>query len=137
MEKKDGLLVWVSSLRPVWVCCLLSALLHSQFNLQANPPPTGVAPVLVPSGGFAIEGNLQANTPTAGVGDWLPGPVGSGGSVLNARGAPLNPTTTFHFTDAYINGGDNTFVGGLKWLDDPNGWGWTTGSASGKTDITN
>src|SRR5262249_4200462 len=89
------------------------------------------------NGGFAIEGNLQANTPTVGVGDWLPGPAGSGGAVLDVSGTPVNQATTFHFTDMYINGGDNTFKGGLKLTDDPNSWGWTTGSASGKTDITN
>ncbi|HTL56131.1 MAG TPA: hypothetical protein VL361_10660, partial [Candidatus Limnocylindrales bacterium] len=137
MQKKDGLGFWVGSLRPVWVCCLLSALLSSEVKVQAVPPPTGVAPVSVPSGGFAIEGDLQANTPSSGAGDWLPGPAGSGGSVLNASGLPLNSSTTFHFTDLANDSGDNTFVGGLKWTDDPNTWGWTTGSASSKTDINN
>jgi hypothetical protein len=57
--------------------------------------------------------------------------------VLDATGAPLNPATTFHFSDPYNSGADNTFVGGLKWTDDPSTWRWTTGSASSKTDINN
>ena len=103
---------------------------------QAVPPPTGVAPVLVPVGGFAIDGDLLANTPTLGVGDWLPGAGGAGGSVLDAKGVPLNPGTTFHLIDPY-NSNDDTFGGGLKWTDNPNTWRWTTGSASAKTDINN
>src|ERR1041384_1629176 len=54
----------------------------------AVPPPSGIAPVLVPAGGFAIDGDLLANTPNLGSGDWLPGTNGTGG-VLDATGAPL------------------------------------------------
>ncbi|HEU5364291.1 MAG TPA: hypothetical protein VFU62_02105, partial [Hanamia sp.] len=43
-----------------------------------------VAPVLTPTGGFAIDGGLKANTPTANIGDWFPGPGGTGGSVFDA-----------------------------------------------------
>jgi hypothetical protein len=107
------------------------------LTLQAVPPPTGVAPVLVPSGGFAIDGDLQANTPAVGAGDWIPGVAGAGGAVLDTNGVPLNPATTFHFVDLYNSAGDTTFKGGLKWTDDPNTWTWTSGSASSKTDITN
>jgi hypothetical protein len=55
---------------------------------------------------------------------------------LSASGAPLNPTTTFHFTDPY-GGDDLVFVGGKKWTDDPRTWEWTTSKASSKTDINN
>src|SRR6266404_5826697 len=41
------------------------------FSGLASPPPAGVAPVVVPSGGFAIDGDLLANTPGASVGDWI------------------------------------------------------------------
>src|SRR6266571_2682076 len=87
----------------------------------ATPPPAGIAPVISPAGGFSIDGNLLANTPDANTGDWLLSTnSGSGGAVLDATGAPLNPTTTFHFIDAYNSGSDNTFAGGLKWTDNPN-----------------
>src|SRR2546427_650464 len=56
---------------------------------RASPPPAGVAPVLIPAGGFGIEGDLLANTPTASVGDWLASTNGAGGGVLNAAGVPL------------------------------------------------
>jgi len=107
------------------------------LTVQAVPPPSGVAPVVSPAGGFAIEGDLLANTPSTGAGDWLPGAGGTGGSVLDANGLPLNAGMTFHLTDAYNDSNDDTFGGGLKWTDNPNSWQWVRGSASGKTDINN
>src|ERR1044071_6407696 len=108
------------------------------LTVLATPPPAGVAPVLVPAGGFSIDGDLMANTPLANAGDWLLSTnSGSGGSVLDASGNPLNPSTTFHFRDLYNSTSDNDFVGGLKWTDNPNVWQWTTSKASSKTDINN
>ncbi len=104
---------------------------------QAASPPKGVAPVLVPAGGFAIDGDLLANRPSAGAGDWLPGSSGTGTSVLDANGVPLNPAMTFHYIDPYNDGSDDTFGGGLKWTDNPNDWRWNRGGASSKTDINN
>ena len=75
--------------------------------------------------------------PGANAGDWLPGAGGTGGSVLNASGVPLNPATTFHATDSYNSTADDIFAGGLKWTDDPNLWQWTPSKASSKTDINN
>src|SRR6266478_1444580 len=105
---------------------------------QGSPPPPGVAPVTVPAGGFAIDGDLLANTPAANVGDWVVSTnLGTGGGVLNQAGVPLNPATTYHIIDPYNSSSDLTFSGGLKWTDDPNTWTWTTGKPSGKTDINN
>ena len=90
---------------------------------QASPPPSGVAPVTQPAGGLGIEGDLLANTPAANVGDWmLSTNSGTGGAVLDSAGVPLNHSTTFHFTDPYNTNSDSSFVGGLKWTDDPGGW---------------
>ncbi len=116
---------------------LLALLCLASLTASAVPPPMGVAPVLVPAGGFGIDGDLFANSPTANVGDWLAGTnAGTGGAVLDANGVPLNPATTFHYVDPF-GGNDNVFVGGLKWMDNPNTWQWTTSKASGKTDINN
>src|SRR6266478_7579457 len=105
---------------------------------HGTPPPPGVAPITVPAGGFAIDGDLLANTPGANVGDWIVSTnLGTGGGVLNQAGVPLNPATTFHFIDPYNSSSDLTFSGGLKWTDDPNTWTWTTGKPLGKTDINN
>ena len=73
---------------------------------------TGTAPVLKPTGGFAIDGNLKANT---SVGDWLQG-TGAGGFVLDgtAAGNPIDASTTFHLTDLYNSGMDDNFKAGLK-----------------------
>jgi hypothetical protein len=121
-----------------WTNFLLFVLLALwALTAQAVPPPTGLAPVLSPPGGFAIDGNLLANTPDAAAGDWLSGPGGTGGAVLGANGTPLNPAMTFHFVDPYNTTDDETFGGGLKWTDNPNTWDWTTGKPSGKTDINN
>src|SRR5262245_46698550 len=116
----------------------LSALCSCLFGLTLMAathvaPPGGIAPVLVPPGGLAIDGNLEANLPIAGIGDW----TGSGG-VLASNGAPLNSLTTIHRIDPFGNsGGDIIFGGGLKWFDNPNTWRWTTGKPSSKTEINN
>jgi hypothetical protein len=125
--------------KQLWFNLLSALCLLGTFAALANPPPSGVAPVLVPIGGFGIDGDLMAGTPLAGVGDWLPGTnTVPGCSVLDSKGNPINPATTFHFVDGYSGGpADLVFVGGLKWTDDPNTWGWTSGKASSKTDINN
>ena len=110
-----------------WVCA---------ESLQAASPPTGTAPVLVPAGGFAIDGNLLANTPTNGVGDWVTN-SGSGGSVLLGNGAVLDTNNTIHIVDAYDDNGDNIFSGGMKVNDDPNAWTWTYSKPPAKNDINN
>jgi len=116
----------------LWFLCFLTGIWAN-----ATPPPSGVAPVTSPAGGFSIDGNLVANLP-GNTGDWLMSTnAGTGGAVLDASGAPLNPATTFHFRDLYSSGSDNTFVGGLKWTDNPNVWQSTTSKSSGKTDINN
>ena len=125
------------SLARPWPLLTGSAVLFALFLMGglvawASPPPAGVAPVVVPAGGFAIDGDLVANTPTANAGDWLGSTNGTGGGVLSQAGAPLNSTTTFHFIDAYSSSSDLIFAGGLKWTDDPNVWQWTTGKACQK-----
>jgi hypothetical protein len=117
---------------------LLAVLVLYHSSVRAAGPPAGIAPVDVPSGGFAIDGNLAANTPGANSGDWILVNTfpGLGGAVLNSAGTPLNPLTTFHFTDPY-NGNDMVFAGGQKWFDNPTNWVWTINKASAKTDINN
>src|SRR5262245_25840160 len=78
-------------------------------------PPSGTVPLSVPAGGFGIDGDLQANTPAVGVGDWVPGPAGSGGSVLDSAGNPISSINTFHLIDAYESAFDDNFAGGDKW----------------------
>jgi len=122
---------------------IIAAIPAGLFPLQTYggtvcpPPPTGTAAVSPPAGGFAIDGDLQANTPITGVGDWIPGPSGSGGSVMGTNGVPSNPGTTFHLIDPYNSPSDNTFKGGLKVDDNPNLWAWVTGGANSKEDINN
>jgi hypothetical protein len=115
------------------LCGLSAAIVFFAFRSPGTPPPQGVAPVLVPAGGFAIDGDLMAD---AAGGDWV-GNTNAGSGVLSAAGAALNPATTFHFVDPYSSSSDSTFVGGLKWTDDPNTWQWTTSKPSSKTDINN
>jgi hypothetical protein len=105
----------------------------SGLSALAVPPPKGVAPVLIPAGGFKIDGGLMAD---ATAGDWV-GTTNPAPGVLSASGVPLNPATTFHFADAFNSTADNTFGGGLKWTDDPNLWQWTSSKAASKTDINN
>src|SRR5437773_9940503 len=97
---------------------LAITLLACGIAAHAVPPPTGIAPVTVPAGGFGIDGKLTADGLS---GDWLPGSGGSGG-VLDVNGVPVNPATTFHLIDRYGSSADNVFGGGTKWDDDPNTW---------------
>jgi len=99
------------------------------------PPPNGIAPVTTPTGGFGIGGQVVAGTGGMVSGDWMPGANGAAG-VLNSSGAPLDSSTTFHFTDPNGARGDNVFSSG-KWMDDPNTWTWTTSGAQAKGDINN
>jgi hypothetical protein len=119
-----------------WIVALMQGGL---ITAQAGtPPPAGIAPVNPPAGGFGIDGDLLANTPTPGVGDWLAGPGGAGGAVLDGAGKPINPLTTMHIIDPFGNSGaDVIFAGGLKWFDNPANWHWTAGKPSSKTDINN
>src|SRR5882724_10434160 len=80
---------------------------------------SSTAPTIVPAGGFAIDGGLQANTPTVGIGDWIPGPAGAGGFVLDLAGNPINPLSTWHLTDLYDSSVDDNFAGGDKVNDNP------------------
>src|SRR4051812_47503166 len=94
--------------------------LFSDFKLTSQVLP-GLAPVNTPTGGFAIEGDLKANTPTSGTGtlswlapnqgDWLSGPGGTGGFVLDGTplGAPINPATTLHLYDKFDSNIDDNF----------------------------
>lgn len=79
---------------PLFLMLLLFLSGFLKTTAQVSP---GTAPVVVPAGGFHIEGNLQANTPTVNIGDWVPGAAGTGGNVLTAAGVPLNAATTFSF----------------------------------------
>ena len=117
-----------------------SSLVASVMFTDAVPgivPPLGTAPINPPAGGFAIDGNLQANTPTAGIGDWIPGPAGAGGSVLDSAGNPISSINTFHLTDAYDSALDDNFAGGDKWNDDPNTWAWVKNPVGDKVDVNN
>lgn len=97
----------------------------------------GTVNITVPTGGFAIDGDLMANTNVTGIGDWIPGSAGSGGFVMNLAGLPSNMFTTIHIVDSFTNGIDNVYAGGDKVNDDPSTWGWTIGNASDKLNINN
>jgi hypothetical protein len=112
---------------------ILGAILVCGLVAQAVPPPNGVAPVTTPTGGFAIDGNVVASS---GRGDWMSGTNGGAGVLVGTNGAPLNPATTFHFTDPYNSKSDNIFASG-KWMDNPTNWTWTTSAAQTKGDLNN
>src|SRR5262249_38588837 len=120
-------------------CSLIASFLLASLASHAVPPPAGVVPILSPTGGLSIDGNLIANTPVTNVGDWmfLTNAPGSGGAVLGPTGVSLNGSTTFHLVDPYNDNNDLGFGGGLKWTDNPNLWTWKTGKPSSKTDINN
>ncbi len=127
-----------STPRGCFLILLLALVCGADTRAHAASPPNGVAPLLIPAGGFALEGNLLANTPTSGVGDWiaLPSIPGPGGGVLAANGTPLNAATTFHLVDPYTTNTDTIITGGNANLN-PNAWTWGTGTVLNKEDLNN
>lgn len=53
-------------------------------------------PVVFPTGGIQMDGNLIANSPV-NTGDWFPGGVGTGGSVFDINGLSIDPAISFRF----------------------------------------
>jgi hypothetical protein len=96
-----------------------------------------VAPVITPSGGFAIDGGLKANTPTANIGDWFPGAGGTGGSVFDASANAVNPLMSGRKTDPYNSGTDDIFTNGSKFNDYVSSLRWFSSTAPDKNDINN
>lgn len=117
----------------------LLVLILTATSLQAQQ---GLVPVLVPQGGMAIDGNLLARTPdaspfTADMGDFLPNEnaAGTGGSVFDASGMPLDTLTAFHILDGFDSADGSIFTEGSKFNMDPNDWVWMPGKPAAKTDI--
>ena len=95
--------------------------------------------VLVPSGGFEIDGDLEEGTYGFDPGgDWLIGTPPNGyGYIFDASG-PIDTNTTHIVSDNWGNGGnDNIFTSGSKAFMNPNQWKWAYGNATGKGDVNN
>ncbi|MDD3741025.1 MAG: hypothetical protein PHH30_07265, partial [Bacteroidales bacterium] len=103
--------------------------------LFSNVSYSQTAPVLVPVGGFAIDGDLISNSTVTGEGDWLAGNPGLGGYVLNNDGSPVDSLNSGKIHDNY-DGNDIIFQGS-KFNQDPGAWVWTVGKANSKNDINN
>ena len=89
-----------------------------------------------PAGGFEIEGGLRANTPGVNIGDWLPGPGGTGGYVINNSGTPVDIKFTRRIQDPYNSGSDIIFQGS-KLNYNIGDWKWRYGAPQSKSDIHN
>ena len=87
MELNDTTARRIRSSRRWTTLFLRAGLLLWSLSVFGTPPPRGIAPVTIPAGGFAIDGDLMANNPAANVGDWLGSTNGTGGGVLSAAGA--------------------------------------------------
>ena len=114
------------------------------YSLEPVQAQQGVAPVVIPAGGCAIDGNLLSRTPTTPPfssenGDFLPndGAAGSGGYVFTLAGVPVDTTAAFHIIDGYDAADSSIFTGGSKFNHDPNTWVWKPGKAPAKDDINN
>lgn len=113
------------------VLLLSSIVLYSQTS-----------PVLVPKGGFKIDGNLRANVTTA-AGDWVPRlnsqafTASVDSFVLDASGATKDNVTTRLKRDEFGNTIDDIFTQGSKFNDYISALHWGTGGAPNKNDIHN
>ncbi|MGG9971175.1 hypothetical protein ACQ33O_05205 [Ferruginibacter sp. SUN002] len=127
--KNPWLLPYFKSIRNSILLFLLTFFSFSSFS-------QGIAPVLTPTGGFHIDGNLVANSPAANVGDWVAGAGGTGGFVINNDGSVLNSATTFNIFDPYDDKtNDVIFTEGSKGYMSPAEWSWVEGSPPNKNEI--
>ena len=122
---------------PLVLFCL--SLFLSVAWVRAVVPPSGLANIMNPAGGFNLEGDLYANTPTVGQGDWTYDPglyPGAGRGVLYTNGEPINPNVTYHLIDSFTTA-DNIFGSGpgIKYDANPNLWNWTSAKALSKDDM--
>ncbi|MGB7841324.1 MAG: HYR domain-containing protein, partial [Salinimicrobium sp.] len=101
-----------------------------------------VIPVLKPTGGFNIDGNLVAS-PLAG--DWVPQKkldgsynTGAGNFVFYPDGTPVDGITSAIVQDKYNSSLDDVFNGGQKANDNPADWTYQHSAANPqKGDINN
>jgi hypothetical protein len=97
MEKK--FYCFCKGLLPIFfLCCavLFSTVAFGQYNKK------GVAPVQIPSGGFAIDGDAFANKPVNGVGDWFEFGVGDNW-LINSDGTYTVPYGDGEMLKMYID----------------------------------
>ena len=92
------------------ILVLLAIITVASVNIASAQIGSGTAPVIVPSGGFRIEGDLLSNSPTTGIGDWAAGPAGSGGYLFCNNGNPFYSSSTFHFIYLYNYNHDIIFT---------------------------
>jgi hypothetical protein len=80
------------------LCCavLFSTIAYGQYNKK------GIAPVLIPAGGFHVDGDAYANMPVAGVGDWFE-KSGTGGWLINSDGTYTVPVGDGEMTRFYLD----------------------------------
>ncbi len=131
-----------------------------QVNLFAQNNIQGVAPLLQPKGGLAVDGNAYVRLPgdDPDAGDWLfengtdpenadPGgvfpPSASDGIAEGIPDQPypddfyLYPDQTTFFRDNITNNDPTIFTSSNKINDDPNTYTWGTGSSPNKNEIQN
>lgn len=102
----------------IFLCCaflISSHVTYGQYNKK------GIAPVLVPAGGFHVDGDAYANTPVAGVGDWFEKP-GTGGWLINSDGSYAVPVGDGNMTQFYVDvfkAIDPTAFPGTNKINDP------------------
>ena len=130
-----------------------------QWDLNAQTNIKGLAPMLEPKGGLAIDGNAYVNVPGDDPthGDWLfefgtdpenknPGgvfpPSASDGIAEGIPDPPppdfyLYPDQTRFFRDDISNNDPTIFVGSNKINDDPNTYEIGSGSSPNKNEIQN
>lgn len=131
----------------------MKKLFHLNFNLfrsaisclllfAAVAGYSQTSPVIVPKGGFKIDGALRANVTTT-AGDWVPRlnsqvfTAGVDSFVLDAAGNPEDLVTTRIKRDEYNNNIDNIFTQGSKFNDYLSALHWGLGGAPNKNDIHN
>ncbi|MGE5316773.1 MAG: hypothetical protein ACM3ME_02170 [Chloroflexota bacterium] len=125
---------------------------NSQVTAQVNIP--GVAPVAIPLGGFAVDGDALANFPASSpydnAGDWFSDNSysGTGGTIFDMTtsepfdfiDALVHPfIMAIHYNDPYEGIDPTTFTSSNKINDDPSTYTWGPNSAGSppKNEINN
>ena len=141
--KCDAVKKKVSVLNLIFTAFLfsISSIIYGQTSIQ------GIAPVLYPAGGFAVDGDAISNYPQPGpysnAGDWFSSPlyVGNGATIFNMETPDpfdLNYPMSKHWNDGWQHGTDLTvFARSNKINDPPNTYEWKAGNVPNKDDINN
>ena len=135
---------WLYQCQWLFLPLIITVFIMTNYTATAQLVYQGVVPVENPSGGFGVDGDAFSNTPTPNyldVGDWFNDYIsypGTGGSLLDEFGEPIDPNMTTFYRDSLSGDPDFTiFLEKAKINEHPNTYTWGEGNVPNKNEIQN